>query len=219
MHLHEEVEEKKLKEVFKEFTGKIRQLPPVKSAVKRQLRTREIYYIDILEIQGKDVLFRVGCQAGTYIRKYVHDLGKKLGVGAHMSQLRRTKAGPFTEETLSTLQDLQDAFHYYKKENKEKYLRKIIQPVENAVNHLPKIWVFDTTVESLCHGSDLKMPGISKLHDKISKKDTVAVLTLKDELVALGTAELNSNEILKKEKGIAVKTEKVFMNPETYKIE
>ena len=219
MHLHGEVKEKKLKEVFKEFTGKIKQKPPVKSAVKRVERTRQIYYLEILEIDEKDVLFKVGCEAGTYIRKLIHDIGKTLGTGAHMSQLRRTKAGPFTEETLSTLQDLQDAFHYYKKENKEKYLRKIIQPVENAVNHLPKIWVFDTTVESLCHGSDLKMPGISKLHGKISKNDTVAVLTLKDELVALGTANLSSDEILKKEKGIAVKTEKVFMNPETYKIE
>ena len=218
MHLHKEVEEKKLKEVFKEFTGKIRQKPPVKSAVKRVERTREIYYLEILEFDEKDVLFKVGCEAGTYIRKLIHDIGKKLGTGAHMAQLRRTKAGPFTEETLLTLQDLQDAFHYYN-EGKEKYLRKLIQPVENAVNHLPKIWIFDTTVESLCHGSDLKIPGISKLNDKINKDDTIAILTLKDELVALGTANLTSNEILKKEKGIAVKTEKVFMKPDTYKIE
>lgn len=219
MHLHKEVEEKKLKEVFKEFTGKIRQKPPVKSAVKRVERTREIYYFEILEIEEQDVLFKVGCEAGTYIRKLIHDIGRKLGTGAHMAQLRRTKAGPFTEDTLLTLQDLQDAFHYYKEENKEKYLRKIIQPVENAIEHLPKIWVFDTTVESLCHGSDLKIPGISKLNDKISKNDIVAILTLKGELVALGTADLSSNEILKKEKGIAVKTEKVFMKPGTYKIE
>ena len=219
MHLHKEVEEKKLKEVFKEFTGKIRQKPPVKSAVKRVERTRQIYYFEILEIEEQDVLFKVGCEAGTYIRKLIHDIGKKLGTGAHMAELRRTKAGPFTEETLATLQDLQDAFHYYKKENKEKYLRKIIQPVENAIKHLPKIWVFDTTIESLCHGSDLKVPGISKLNDKISKDDIVAILTLKDELVALGTANLSSNEILKKEKGIAVKTEKVFMKPGTYRIE
>jgi len=218
MHLHKEVEEKKLREIFKEFTGKIRQKPPVKSSVRRVERTRNIYYFDILEIQKQDVLFKVGCEAGTYIRKLIHDIGKKLGSGAHMAELRRTKAGPFTEKTLFTLQDLQDAFHYYKKENKDKYLRKIIQPVENAVNHLPKIWVLDTTVEPLCHGSDLKIPGISKLNDKISKNDTIAVLTLKNELIALGTAKLTSEEIMKKEKGIAVKTERVFMNPGTYNL-
>jgi H/ACA ribonucleoprotein complex subunit 4 len=218
MHLHKKIDEEKLKEIFKEFTGKIKQKPPVKSSVRRIERTRQIYYFDILEINDQDVLFKVGCEAGTYIRKLIHDIGKKLGIGAHMSELRRTKAGPFTEETLFTLQDLQDAFYYYKNENKEKYLRKIIQPVENAVSHLPKIWVFDTTAEPLCHGSDLKVPGISKLNDKINKDDTVAILTLKDELIAVGTAKLDSDEIMNKEKGIAVKTEKVFMKPGTYKI-
>lgn len=219
MHMHKEVEEEKIKEVFKEFTGKIRQKPPVKSAVKRVERTRQIYYLETLEIDGKDVLFKVGCEAGTYIRKLIHDMGKKLGCGAHMSELRRTKAGPFTEDTLFTLQDLQDAFYYYKKENKEKYLRKIIQPIENAIKHLSKIWVFDNAVESLCHGSDLKVPGISKLNEGINKNDIVAILTLKDELITLGTAKLTSEDIVKQEKGIAIKTEKVFMKPGTYKIE
>ena len=124
MYLHKKIEEEKIKEVFKKFTGKIRQKPPIKSSVKRVERTREIYYFDILEIEEQDVLFKVGCEAGTYIRKLIHDIGKKLECGAHMSELRRTKAGPFTEGTLSTLQDLQDAFYYYKNENKEKYLKK-----------------------------------------------------------------------------------------------
>jgi H/ACA ribonucleoprotein complex subunit 4 len=219
MHLHKKVEEEKIKEIFKEFTGKIRQKPPIKSSVRRIERTREIYYFDILEIQDQDVLFKVGCEAGTYIRKLCHQIGERLGCGAHMSELRRTKAGPFTEKTLFTLQDLQDAFYYYKKEGKEKYLKKIIQPVENGIKHLSKIWVSDTTVESLCHGSDLKVPGISKLNDEINKNDTVAILTLKEELIALGIAKLDSEEILKKDKGVAVKTERVFMKPGTYKIE
>ncbi len=220
MHLHKEIEKKILKETIKKyFTGKIRQLPPIRSAVRRLERTREIYYFDILEIEGQDVLFKVGCEAGTYIRKLCSDLGGKLGIGAHMAELRRTKAGPFTEETLSTLQDLIDAFHYYKNENNEKYIRKIIQPVENAVAHIPKIWVLDTTVESLCHGTDLKIPGISKLNDKIEKDDIVAIMSLKDELIALGTAKENSKGILEKDKGMVVKTEVVFMKPGIYKIE
>ena len=49
-----------------------------------------------IEIDGQDVLFRVGCQAGTYIRKLCHDIGTALGTGAHMAQLRRTKAAGFT---------------------------------------------------------------------------------------------------------------------------
>ena len=218
MHLHQDVDENQLRQTIKnDFTGKIRQTPPLKSAVKRQERTREIYYFDILEKDEKDALFIVGCEAGTYIRKLIHDLGKKLNIGAHMLELRRTKAGPFTEQTLFTLQDLTDAFYFYKEGNNDKFLRKIIQPVENAVAHLPKIWVFDTTIGTLCHGAYLNVPGISKLDDKIKKDERVAIMTLKDELVAIGIAKMSSEEIMKREKGLAAKTDSVFMEPGTYR--
>lgn len=219
MHLHKEVDEGKLRETIKKhFLGKIQQMPPLKSSVKRQLRTRTVYYLEILEIDGKDVLFNVGTEAGTYIRKLIHDIGKKLEIGAHMAELRRTKAGPFDESALFTLHELSDAYYFWKDENNDKFLRKIIQPVENGTNHLPKVWVFDTTVESICHGVDLKVPGISKLNGGINKEEAVAIMTLKNELVALGAAKISSEEMLG-EKGIAVQTEKVFMLPGVYKIE
>jgi len=211
MHLHKPIEEKKIRKVFKDFTGKIRQKPPIKSAVRRVERTRNIYYIDVIEIQGQEVLFKVGCQAGTYIRKLCHDIGKKLGCGAHMAELRRTKVASFNESTAYTLQDLTDAFHYYKKENKDKFLRKIIQPMENGINHLPKIWILDSTIKPLSHGRDLAIPGISRIHSNIKKQDLVAIMTLKDELVALGIAILSSEDIMKKDKGMAIRIDKVFI--------
>jgi H/ACA ribonucleoprotein complex subunit 4 len=224
MHLHQAVDPKIIEETAKKFLGKIKQLPPIKSAVKRQWRFRTIYYFEILEISddNKDVLFKLGCEAGTYVRKICHDYGQMVKdedgkpVGAHMSELRRTKAGPFNEDTLVSLQDLADAFHYYKKENNDTFLRKIIQPVENAVDHLPKVWVLDTTVNTLCHGAQLKVPGISKLETKIEPEDIVAVMTLKNELVAFGIAIMRSKEMLNKERGIAVKIDKVFMLPGVY---
>ncbi len=215
MHLHKEVTEYDLYKVFEKFTGKISQLPPIKSSVKRQWREREIYYIDVLEIKGQEVLFKVGCQAGTYIRKLVHDIGQELKCGAHMAELRRTKAGPFTEENLFTLQDLSDAWYYYKKHGNEKFIRKVVQPIENAVSHLSKIWVFDTTVDSLCHGANLAVPGISKLENDIEKGDIIAIFTLKDELICFGEAVLNSKQMMG-EKGLAVKSEKVVMEPGIY---
>ena len=211
MHLHKPVTEEKIKEVFKEFTGKIRQKPPVKSSVRRINRTREIYYVDILEIEEQDVLFTIGCQAGTYIRKYIHDFGKKIGCGAHMAELRRTRVASFDESTLFTLQDLTDAFYYYNEGN-DKFIRKVIQPVENAVRHLPKVWVLDNAIGSMLHGIDLKVPGVSKLHDKINEDDLVAVMTLKNELVAIGQARMSSDDVMKKEKGVVVNVHKVFMN-------
>ena len=211
MHLHKEVDEKLLRETVQKFIGKIKQLPPVKSAVKRVERIREIYQFEILEIKKQDVLFRVKCQAGTYIRKLCHDLGKELKVGAHMAELRRTQAGPFTEEdNLVTLNDLQDAYHFYKEENNSEFLAHCLQPVENAVKYLPKCWILDTTIESLSHGRDLAIPGISKL-ENFKKAEIVAVLTLKGELVAVGEALMSAVEINTKEKGLAVKIKKVFM--------
>lgn len=218
MHMHKDIDETALNEAIKKhFLGKIRQTPPLKSAVKRQERTREIYYFDILEKDEKDVLFIVGCQAGTYIRKLIHDLGIKLKAGAHMQELRRTKAGPFNESTAFSLHDLADAFHYYKNEKNDKFLRRMIQPVENAISHLPKMWVHDNAIDTMCHGAYLNLPGISKLNDGIRKHDFVAVMTLKEELVALGIAQLNSAEMLEKEKGLALKTDMVFMEPGIYK--
>ncbi len=216
MHLHGEVSQEEILELMEEFRGEIEQLQPVRSAVKREKRKREIYYIDILDIKENDVLFKVGSQAGTYIRKLCHDMGEELGVGAHMAELRRTKVGPFQEDSLTTLQDLTDAHHLWKDEGKEAPLKKQIQPVERGMDHLPKVWILDTAVDPLCHGSSLKIPGISKLHSNIQEGDKVGVMTLKNELVEIGVAQKSSEEMLEKEKGIAVKPDQVFMRPDTY---
>ncbi len=215
MQLHKNVEEVKLRKVCEEFVGKIKQLPPVKSAVVRKLRERTIYYIDIIEISGKYVLFRVGCEAGTYIRKLVSDIGSKIG-GAHMLELRRTKAGPFKEEEIFTLHDVMDSYHYYRKESNEKYLRKVILPIEAAVAHLPKVWILDGAVDSVCHGMSLKMPGISKFENHIRKKDIVAIMTLKNELVCYGIATVDSKKMQTGRTGVTVKPDAVFMKIGTY---
>lgn len=217
MHLHKDVPEARLRAACNEFVGRIKQLPPKRSAVKRQERFRKIYYLDIIEIEEKDVLFRVGCQAGTYIRKLCHDIGVMLGIGAHMAELRRTKAGPFNEATnLITLQDLHDAIWYYRNEKNDAYLRKRVMNMEAAVNHLPKVWVMDTAVNTLCHGANLKVPGISKVESDIQVDELVAVMSLKNELVALGQAKMISKDMVKANKGIAVKTDRVFMERGTY---
>jgi H/ACA ribonucleoprotein complex subunit 4 len=214
MHLHRVVDESKLLSTIKEFVGEISQKPPIKSAVKRKIRQRRIYYLQVLEIDNKDLLFLVGCEAGTYIRKLVHDIGEKLGVGAHMAELRRTKAGPYNEDTLITLQELADAVYYYKMGN-DKLLKQALQPLESAIAHLPKIWVLDSAVDSLCHGASLSLPGISKYTDNIDNGKQVAVLTLKGELICLGLSQLDL-EGFEKEKGLAVKDMKVFMCRNTY---
>jgi len=134
MRIHEDVNLDKIKKAIKkEFLGKIKQTPPVKSRVKRQERQREIKKFEILEKEGKDILFQVECQGGTYIRKLIDDLGKTLGIGAHMLELRRVRAGIFLEDSKDypsvNLYDFEKTVDEYKYGN-EKLLRAMIIPGE-----------------------------------------------------------------------------------------
>ncbi|MCW4052119.1 MAG: RNA-guided pseudouridylation complex pseudouridine synthase subunit Cbf5, partial [Candidatus Bathyarchaeota archaeon] len=149
MRLHQVTQEESVRAVFNQFQGEIYQRPPVRSAVKRQLRKRTIYYLNFLEMSGKYVLFKVGCESGTYIRKLCFDVGEILGCGAHMQELRRTRAGPFTEdEGLVSLFDLLFHVSKWRETGDEVNLRKIIQPMEKALELLPKICVRDSAVSA-----------------------------------------------------------------------
>jgi len=215
MRLHSGIEEERIREKVKDFVGKIMQLPPVKSAVKRELREREIYYFDLLEIDGKDILFKIGCQAGTYIRKICDDFGKELGINAHMQELVRTKVGNFNDRNWINLHDLKDAYEFWK-DGKEEKIREHIKPIEEAVSHLPKAWVLDNVVGSLCYGSGLGVKGVSKLDSGIKKGDVIAIMSLKDELICIGKATMCSEDIANNEKGNIINNVKVFMEREVY---
>ena len=221
MHIHKPQTEERIKEVCAEFVGKIKQLPPIKSAVKRQWRWRTVYYIDVLEIKGQDVLFKVGCEAGTYIRKLCSDMGDVFGCGAHMAQLVRTKVGVFDSNNQVTIQKFKDLLYVYQnnpdlKKKAEIELKKFLFPMEKAIEHIPKIWVFDSVIPYLVNGSDLMMPGVSKFSSDIELDELVAVLSLKGELVLLGRAKMNSEQISKYDKGLVVRIERVLMPQGVY---
>jgi len=212
IHLHKDIEKEKIKDVFKTFIGKVKQLPPVKSAVARKEREREIYYLELLEIEERNVLFKIGCEAGFYVRRFADDVGKKLKIGAHLQELRRAKSGSFSEESVVTLQKLFDAVG-----NEEK-LREIILPMETAIEPIGKVTVSDNAIENICNGAPLAIGGIVRLEDNIKRGYWVAMLSLKGELVAIGKALLNSKEILEKNKGLAIKTDRVLMKKGTYQV-
>ena len=217
MKLHREVKEKQVRNVLKEFEDIIYQRPPLRAAVKRQLRMRRIYYIDFLEMDGRNVLFKVGCEAGTYIRKLCFDIGEVLGCAAHMQELRRTRAGPFVENgDIVTLHDVAYWFMEWQEQKDERILRKFIQPMEKALVLVPKIYVRDSAVDAVCHGANLTAPGVLSLETKINKGLTVAVLTLKGEVVALAKAAASTEDILNMEHGVVAETKRVLMRRGTY---
>ncbi len=216
MHVHSDFKEEKLFKTIKKFEGPIIQVPPLKSAVKRRPRRKWVYKIKVLEVDGRDVLLEIECEAGVYIRKLIWDMGKEMGTRAHMQELRRIRSGPFSEEDSVILQDIADAFMVWKETGNEKYLRKILLPIEAGVEHLKKIWVLDSCVDAICHGASLKAPGVAKLSSDIQPDDFVAIMTLKNELIGFGRALMNSQEILEKKRGIVAKIERVIMERGRY---
>jgi len=215
MRLHKDVDAKKIKTICKDFIGQITQLPPVRSAVRRVRRERRIYYLDVIQIKGREVLFRVGCESGTYVRTLCVDIGKKLGCGAHLAELRRTRVCNLKEEDCVVLQDVKDGFVFYK-EGDEKHLRKILHPVEKMLEHLPKIVVRDSAVDAICHGANLAIPGVVEIDTDIKKNDIVAILTLKGEGVAVAKSLMSTEDIIQKDKGFCVSLERVIMKKDTY---
>ena len=189
----------------------------MRASVKRRLRTRTIYYIDLLEIMEKNVLFKVGCEGGTYIRKLCFDIGEVLGCGAHMQELRRTRAGPFVEtENLVTLYDVLYNAAKWQETGDEQKLRKIIQPMEKALELLPKIYIRDSAVAAICHGASVTAPGVLSLEIGIRAKDGVVIFTQKGEAVAFARALASSEQILNMDHGFVAKTVRVLMDRDIY---
>ena len=149
MRIHGDIEIEKIKKAIAEkFTGKIKQTPPVKSRVRRREREREIKSFEILEKNGKDVLFRSEVQGGTYIRKLISDLGDYLGIGAHMLELRRTKAGIFSERESMNLYDFEKVLD---PENKTGLKEKII-PAEIVSEIYPVVQIRDGNLKKILTG-------------------------------------------------------------------
>ena len=120
------VTEEELRTVTESFTGDYMQVPPMYSALKvngkklyelaregktveRKPRPVHFYEIEILDISFPLVRFRVTCSKGTYIRTLCHDIGEKLGCGAAMESLLRTKVGRFTLDDAITLAQTEEA--------------------------------------------------------------------------------------------------------------
>lgn len=211
LYLHADVKKEDLEKAFKKFTGKIKQTPPRISAVKRIEREREVYSLKILDIKGRNVSFELSCQHGFYVRKWCHDIGEYLKIGAHMTSLERTQASSFKIQDSVTMEYLENNYKKWLDTRDDKYLESFVLPLEKGVEFLAKIWIQDEVEEHVAHGSPVFVPGIIKLTSNITKGRDVAVFNQKNELIAIGKAEMTSEDIMKKNKGLAIKTDTVLI--------
>ncbi|MFO8110400.1 MAG: RNA-guided pseudouridylation complex pseudouridine synthase subunit Cbf5 [Thermoplasmata archaeon] len=211
---HNNVGKREIASLVEDFTGEIYQMPPLRSGVKRRLRTRIVHEIEILDRADNEYLLRVRCQSGTYVRTLCKDMGKATGTGAHMMELRRTEAGGFVEDDCCTLQDLKDAFEFYE-QGDASWLSELLLPYERALKLYPCIKVKDTAAGSILNGADLAAPGILEA-DHFEKNDQVVLYSTKGEGLAIGDAIYDAPEMIEKEEGLVVQTHRVFQPTGNY---
>jgi H/ACA ribonucleoprotein complex subunit 4 len=218
MHVHNHVTENEIRNAFQKFEGKINQLPPVRSAVARRVREKNVYSLNILEIEGQDVLFNSRVEAGTYIRKLVHDIGQELKVGAQMTDLRRTRVGELSENSCFTLHQIAEAMWLFRNENDDRLLRQIVLPIEEALEYfgMKFIWVADSAVNSICSGAQLMEPGMVAFSKGIKEGETVALMTLKDELIGVAKSLYDSDSLSEISRKQVTKTLRVIMKRDVY---
>ena len=164
------VTEDEIRAAVMSFVGDIEQIPPMYSAIKqngkklyelarqgieveRKPRKVTINSIDILEINGESVTIAVSCSKGTYIRTLCADIGEKLGTGAYMTKLRRTKTGIFNISQSHTLEELGTL-------NEEKgTLKSVLIPVDKIFEDYPEIILNEKQKKSVTNGVRMTYKG------------------------------------------------------------
>ena len=218
--LHQHIEKvKQVEKALMTLTGPVFQRPPLISAVKKELRVRTIYESKMLDYDEKrDMgIFWVSCEAGTYVRTMCIHIGYILGCGAHMQELRRTRSGALKEdETMVTMHDIKDAQWHYEKFSNEAYLRRVIMPLEILLVQHPRIVVKDTSVNAICYGAQLMLPGVLRYESGIEIGKEIVLITTKGEAIAIAIASMTTSTIATCDHGIVARTKRVIMERDVY---
>ncbi|KAJ4353815.1 centromere/microtubule-binding protein cbf5 [Didymosphaeria variabile] len=201
------------------LTGALFQRPPLISAVKRQLRIRTIHESKLYEFDNERQLgvFWVSCEAGTYIRTLCVHLGLLLGVGAHMQELRRVRSGAMDEgKDMVTLHDVMDAQWMQDNNRDEEYLRYVISPLETLLTSYKRIVVKDSSVNAICYGAKLMIPGLLRFEKGIELHEEIVLMTTKGEAIALAYAQMSAVEMSSCDHGVVARIKRVIMERDLY---
>ncbi len=196
--------------------GRIYNVPPEISAVKIQVRTRTVSVFEVLEIEGRYAVMKIECEAGTYIRTIARDLGLLIAQEVELVELRRPYSGDFDERHCVTMETIADAFWLWQTKSDESALRKILLPIETLVEGFPQVVVKDAAVGALSHGAPLARPGVVSASKGVSKGETVRIMTLKGEVIALAELIVDSDSMQQMSSGEVAKSQSVLMDIDVY---
>lgn len=153
---------------LEQFRGEIEQVPSMFSAIKhngqplyklarqgieveREARRVTVYSNELTAFADGELELEIHCSKGTYVRSIAEDLGEQLGVGGHVTALRRRSAGPYCEEDMVTLDFLTE-------QREHGSLDKFLRPIASAVGQWPEVTLTDATSFYLRQGQPVQIP-------------------------------------------------------------
>lgn len=184
------VDESRLRAVLEDFTGRIQQVPPMHSAIKRngqplyklahkgvevERRPRQvkINHIRLLNHAADELELEISCSKGTYIRTLAEDIGNRLGCGGHVSSLRRLSIGPYRSDQMVTLEALTSAGEA------PSTLDALLLPMESALLHWPSVCLSDEMAFFIRRGQPVVV-------SKAPKGDMVKLYSVRDRFLGIG---------------------------------
>jgi tRNA pseudouridine55 synthase len=201
--------ESDIREAIASFRGRIKQMPPMFSALKhrgtplyklarqgveveRREREVDIYELDVLAVNIPFVTFRARCSGGTYMRTLCDDIGRKLGTYGHLYALERSGVGGFrVEESLPVRElrrfrtNLPDAIREH----------QAFFSMKDALSWLPEIRISGMMERHVRHGAPLGTGELPRLDDEITAAEGVRIVTRNGELLAVGRFHSQKKEI------------------------
>lgn len=184
------------------FIGRIRQRPPIYSALKQggeplyakarrgesievPEREVEVRSIELLELSGAELQLRITCGSGTYIRSIVRDLGELLGCGAHVTALRRSWVEPFDEPHMLTIEGLR----HISETHGEQALDAVLLPIDAAMVLWPRVWLDSLQALALGRGQAVQLGQGQARSGPVNAVDATGR--------SLGLAEVDGNGVLR----------------------
>ncbi len=197
--------EDEISEVFNEFRGRIKQVPPPFSAKKYKGKPLyrwarrgitihlsekevEIFRIEIKEIHLPHITYDVTCSKGTYIRTLSNDIGKKLGCGAHLTDLRRLRVGKFHIDSAHTIDNMVSLV-------KKGLLGRELISMNQALDHFQEISLPENIEKRMLNGGQLLLRDLDKISlSTIERGDKIKIISNKGDLIAVAIALVGGEE-------------------------
>jgi tRNA pseudouridine55 synthase len=206
------VDVKDIEALLPQFTGEILQTPPMVSAVKiggktlyklarqgkeveRPKRKVAVYELELLEFfkkgESTHALFRVLCSSGTYVRTLVHDMGERLGAGATLASLRRTRVGRYSLSDALTLgadRNIKDIDE----------LKQRLLSIDAALAHLAEVVALNSSKDLILNGRWISLQEL-KMHAQLRSGQQVRIKSEDGALLAIGQVRKTDGFIIKPE--------------------